>query len=128
MDHCGIETGLFNKKPCGQAAVAHCGNCEVGLCIKHAMPQLTSAGKRTGKFMCKECLDVAKDVDKQAAAAAAKKPAAAKPAAGAAPAPAAAAAPGAKPAAPGAAKPAPAAKPAESDAIEFTPTKKPDAK
>jgi hypothetical protein len=55
MDTCTVETGLLSKKPCGQPAVTHCANCEQALCTKHAVAQVTPAGKRTGKFMCKEC-------------------------------------------------------------------------
>jgi len=127
MDTCVVETGLFKKKACGQNAVTKCANCEIPLCAQHAVAPLTN-GKKTGKFMCKECDAAQKEHDKNLAAA--PKAAAVKPAA-----PGAHAA-GAKPAAPAAAAPAkpgapaaPAAKPAEKkpddDApLEFTPTKK----
>lgn len=61
MNTCSIETGLFSKKPCGHAAVAVCLNCEQHLCIEHAVPQLSEAGQKTGKFMCKECSVAAKE-------------------------------------------------------------------
>jgi hypothetical protein len=145
MDTCAVEVGLLKKKPCGAASVARCANCEMALCTKHAVAQLSANKQRTGKFMCAECDRAARTVDtsptqqpkvsiksggapapaaKPAAAPARPAPVAAKPSApakaGAAPAPAAA-----KPA-------APAAKPAEekfkledTGPIEFTPTKKP---
>jgi len=146
MDTCAVEVGLLKKHPCGQNAVAKCANCEMAICTKHAIAQLSANKQRTGKFMCAECDKANKAAEKGMAAAphhTPPKPAAAKPAApaqhGAAPKPAApapkpAAAPAAK--APAAAKPsAPAqagAKPAEekfkledTGPIEFTPTKKP---
>lgn len=143
MDTCAAEVGLLKKHPCGQNAVSKCANCEMALCTKHAVPQLSENKQRTGKFMCEECDKANKAADKGIAAApkhAPAKPAGARPAApaqaGAAPKPAAAPAP--KPAAPaasapaqaGAAKPAaPGAKPElkleETGPIEFTPTKKP---
>ena len=132
MDTCAVEVGLLKKHPCGQNAVAKCGNCEMALCTKHAVAQLSASKQRTGKFMCAECdrankvVDTSKPVPKPAVAAAAKP-----------------AAPAAKPAAPAAAKPAPAAPAAKAAAaaptqpagkqefkledtgpIEFTPTKK----
>ena len=134
MDTCAAEVGLLKKHPCGQNAVAHCANCEMALCTKHAVAQLNANKQRTGKFMCEECNKAHKAADKGMAAApqhVAPKPAAAaaKPAA-----------PAPKPAAPAAAKPAaPAAKPAvaptqpagkqefkleETGPIEFTPPKK----
>jgi len=148
MDTCAVEVGLLKKHPCGHAAVAKCGNCEMALCTKHAVPQLSATKQRTGKFMCEECNKAQKAADKGIAAAPHHTPA--KPAApGAKPAaPAAApkaAAPAAKPAPAPAAKPAaPAAQPAakapataptqpagkqefkleETGPIEFTPTKK----
>ncbi len=130
MDTCTIETGLLRKKPCGHAAVAKCLNCEQPLCLEHAVAQLTDAGQKTGKFMCKDCVAAAKDyaksmagvarsqeakklaaLDKAAREQAAAPPAPKKPAAGAPHAPAPA---------------APAEQPKESGALEFTPTKKPD--
>ena len=124
MYTCTIETGLLRKKPCGHAAVATCVSCEQHLCAEHAVPQLSEAGKRTGKFMCKECTAAAKEYEKSmagvarsqeatkrtafeksvreqvAAPAAAKKPVAAAPA------------------------PAPVEQSKEPDVIEFTPTPK----
>ena len=129
METCTVETGLLKKKPCGEASVTHCANCEQPLCAKHAVPQLTDTGKKSGKFMCKDCSVAQREHDKAIAAAAhAEKPKTpAAPAARAAAAPAAQA-PGApppqakKPAAPGAKEP-----PAEEKsgpnygAIDFTP-------
>src|SRR5690349_23787570 len=117
METCVVETGLFKKKACGQNAITKCANCEIPLCAQHAVAQLVN-GKKTGKFMCKECDAAQKEHDKNLAAApkvaAAKQAAAAKPAAPGAP------AGGAKPAAPAAAPAhgagapaAPAAKPQE---------------
>jgi hypothetical protein len=127
MYTCVVETGLFKKKTCGQNAVTRCANCEISLCAQHAVPQLAN-GKKTGKFMCKECDAAQKEHDKNLAAA--PKVAHAKPAAAGAPAggakPAAhAAAPAAKPGAPAtpAAKP-PENKPDDDAPLEFTPTKK----
>ncbi len=122
MDTCTFESGLLRKKPCGQPSVTRCLNCEQPLCSKHAVAQMT-AGRKTGKFMCKDCDAARIEYEKTTPAAA--------------PAPAEKKAPAEKAAAPGA-KPAPAAaKPAEKkeekkeekkpddDApLEFTPTKK----
>lgn len=66
MDHCTVETGLLRKKPCGHAAVTHCVNCEQSLCAQHAVPQLTETGKKTGKFLCKECEAALRDIAKSA--------------------------------------------------------------
>jgi hypothetical protein len=137
MDTCAVEVGLLKKHPCGQHAVAHCANCEMALCTKHAVPQLNANKQRTGKFMCAECDKANKAADKGMAAASHHAPAkpaapAAKPAAPAAKAPA----PAPKPAAPAQAGAAPAAKPAapakeekfkleDTGPIDFTPTKKP---
>ena len=126
MDTCTIETGLFRKKPCGHVATAKCLNCDVPLCVDHAVAQLSETGHRTGKFMCKECVAAAKEQAKGLAAVAraqeARKhaavekglreqasapPAARKAVAGASHAPA---------------QPAAAPKPAEPDALEFTPS------
>lgn len=134
---CGIEVGLLKKKPCGSAAVAACSNCEMPLCTQHAIPELSETGKRTGKFICKECTEAAKERAKSLAAVArgqeekkkaevAKQvmegikspPAAKKPVTPAAP--AAAPAP-AKPGEPGEKK---EEKKDDLGAIEFTPTKK----
>lgn len=92
MDLCIVETGLLRKKPCGHPAVTHCLNCEAALCAEHAVPETSAAGKRTGKFMCKECKAALQENEKRLAEVE-KKPGAAKPA-------------------PAAAKPAPAAAPA----------------
>jgi hypothetical protein len=113
---------MLSKKPCGQPAPTRCANCEMALCSKHAIPQL-AAGKKTGKFMCKECDAAKKEIDK---AEAKKQQQAGSAPAAAAPRPAAA--PAAKPAAPGAA-PKEAPKPPEkkeedSGGIDFTPSKK----
>ncbi|HWA38379.1 MAG TPA: hypothetical protein VG873_10980 [Burkholderiales bacterium] len=129
---CGVEAGLFKKKPCGQTAVAHCLNCEMPLCTQHAIAQVNDLGKRTGKFMCKECTAALKDQEKTLAAVAKsqqekKKMETAKAAMDAINNPA----PVKKPAAPAApASPAPAGKAGEAPkkdddgALEFTPTKK----
>jgi hypothetical protein len=131
MDTCAVEVGLLRKHPCGQNAVAKCANCEMAICVKHAIRQTG------GKFMCAECDRANRTVDTsptaKPAAVPAAKPAAA-PAAPAAKAPAAAPAAKAPAAAPAAAK-APAAAPTQpagkqelkledTGPIEFTPTKK----
>ncbi len=69
METCTVETGLLKKKPCGEASVTHCANCEQPLCAKHAVPQLTGTGKKSGKFMCKECDVAQREHDKAVAAA-----------------------------------------------------------
>ena len=129
MDPCTVETGLLRKKPCGHAAVAQCVNCERPLCAQHAVAQMTAAGRKSGKFLCKECHAAWRDIGETEPAQPAKTPAAPAKDATAAAAPKAAAAPP-KPAAPkpAEAKPAeakPEEKPADSGMIEFTPTKKP---
>jgi len=145
METCTAETGLIRKKPCGQAATQKCLNCERALCSNHTSPEVNAAGRKTGKYLCKECFSAWKAIEKeQGPIEPAPKPVA-KPAAapGAPGAPAAAAAakpaaPAAKPAAPAAAarpaakpepaKPAeekPAEKPHDSGMIEFTPSKPP---
>ncbi len=126
---CGIEVGLLRKKPCGATAVAECDNCNMPVCTQHAVAQLTESGKRSGKFLCPECVAALKEREKSLAAVAktqeqkkkaafeksvlesvANPPAPKKPAVPV---------PGAAPAA-AEAKPAePAAK--EPDALEFTP-------
>jgi|RhiMetdeSRZDD1v2_1073273.scaffolds.fasta_scaffold405223_2 hypothetical protein len=53
METCTEEVGLLKKKPCGKPMVAHCVTCEQPLCAAHAVAQVTPAGKKTGKFMCK---------------------------------------------------------------------------
>jgi len=65
MEHCTAETGLLKKKPCGNAAVAHCANCERPLCSQHAIPQLNEQHHKTGTFLCKECDVAARDYDKR---------------------------------------------------------------
>ena len=114
MESCATETGLLKKKPCGQPAVAKCDNCEMPLCSRHAVPQLSSTKQRTGKFMCAECARAHSEAEKAAPRVAPKPAATPKPAA--VPKPAASAA---KPAA------APAKPQENSDgSIEFTPGKK----
>lgn len=119
MDTCAAEVGLLSKKPCGQTAATRCANCEMALCSKHAVPQLAN-GKKTGKFMCKECDAARKAIDKtdaqakkQAGSAPAAKPAAP------APQPAAKAPAGAPKEAP-----KPPEKQEDSGGIDFTPSKK----
>src|SRR6185295_5411157 len=132
MDTCAVEVGLLKKKPCGQNGVAHCANCEMALCTKHAVAQLSPTKQRTGKFMCEECDKAQKSAEKGMAAAPHHTPP--KPAAAPAPRPAA---PAPKPAAaaPKPAAPAPAVAPTQpagkqefkledTGPIEFTPTKK----
>jgi hypothetical protein len=132
MDTCAVEVGLLSKKPCGHAAVAKCANCEMALCNKHAVAQLSATKQRTGKNMCAECDKAQRAADKGMAAAPHHTPA--KPTAAPAAKPAAAA-PAAKPAAPAPAAKAPAVAPTqpagkqefkleETGPIEFTPTKK----
>src|SRR5262245_63585774 len=141
MDTCAVEVGLLSKKPCGQNAAAKCANCEMPLCTKHAVAQLSATKQRTGKFMCAECdrankaVDTSKPTPKPVAAKPASAPAAAPPKpAAAAPKPAAPAAKASAPAAPAAKKPEvaptqPAGKQEfkleDTGPIEFTPTKKP---
>jgi hypothetical protein len=67
METCIVETGLLRKKPCGNAAVTKCVNCETPLCAQHAVAQLSAAQKKTGAFMCKECDDARKQYDKNQA-------------------------------------------------------------
>lgn len=140
MESCAAETGLLKKKPCGQAAVAKCANCEMPLCSKHAVAQVSASKQRTGKFMCAECDRAQREHEKLAPPA---RPTAA---------PARAAQPALKPSAPAAKPAAPAAKPAatpapmpkdspapqpsgkkelsleDSQPLEFTPSKKPEEK
>jgi hypothetical protein len=129
MSTCSIEVGLLRKKPCGHAAVAHCLNCDQPLCTEHAVAQLSEAGQRTGKFLCKDCTAAAKEyaksmegvartqearklaaLEKSAREHIAHPPDPKKPASGAHPAPSA-------PAQPTAAEP-----PKQPDALEFTPS------
>lgn len=114
METCTVETGLLRKAACGGAAVAKCANCEQPLCTKHAIPQLSATGKKTGAFLCAECEKARKQHEKLAARAPTAPraaPTAAKPAAAQAAANPAAASKPASPAAPAAARPpAPAAK------------------
>lgn len=141
MDTCTVETGLLRKKPCGHAAVTQCLNCERPLCSHHAVAQVNEAGRKSGKFLCKECHAAWREIEKHQAPVVASKPAEKPAPAPAAGTPAQAKAPAAKPAPaketpakPAEAKEAPAkpaeekgapAKPADSGMIEFTPTKKP---
>ena len=124
-DICTVETGLLKKKPCGEPAVSKCANCEQPLCAKHRVPQ-TSAGKRTGGFLCPECARAWRESEKrvgelpQTPASAlppqAEKPVPAKPSA----------VPRAAPAAPKKPAPPPVE---ESGPLEFTPEpKKPEDK
>lgn len=115
METCTEEVGLLKKKPCGKPKVAQCATCEQPLCSTHAVPQVTPAGKKTGKFMCKAHYESWLQYEQSKAVPAAPK--------AAAPAPKAAApAPAAKPAEP---KPAEAPKKESDDgSIEFTPSKK----
>ena len=140
MAICQVETGLLKKKPCGQPGVTQCLNCEQALCSKHAVAQLSDAGRKTGKFLCKECFDAQKaaakimpaspppeakkaDAPAPAPKSAAPTPAAPKPAA----ATPAAAKPAAAKAAPAQAKPETKPKPDMDDSgpLEFTPSKPP---
>ena len=115
METCTEEVGLLKKKPCGKPKVAQCATCEQPLCSTHAVPQVTPAGKKPGKFMCKAHYESWLQYEQSKAVPAAPK--------AAAPAPKAAApAPAAKPAEP---KPAEAPKKENDDgSIEFTPSKK----
>jgi hypothetical protein len=129
---CAVEVGLLKKKPCGEKAVSKCANCEIGLCSKHAVGQM-SGGKKV--FLCPECARAWKAAGDVPAATPVKKPedkaaaGAHKPASAAPPKPVAKPAAGAKPAA---AKPKEAPKEehkVDDDApLEFTPSKKPDEK
>ena len=65
MEQCTVETGLLRKKPCGQAAVVKCANCERPLCTQHAIPQLNEQHHKTGAFLCKECDVAGRDYDKR---------------------------------------------------------------
>jgi len=127
MDPCTVETGLLKKKPCGQASVTRCENCEQPLCTKHAVAQLKPNGLKSGKFKCKECHLAHREHDKMAPPSEPSvAPAAKKPAEAAKPVPGAAAAAPAAPAAKAAPKEAPkeAPKPADDGgALEFTPSK-----
>jgi hypothetical protein len=123
MNTCAIETGLLRKKPCGHAAVANCLNCDQPLCVEHAVPQLTEAGQKTGKFMCQACVAAAKDHAKSMAAVARSQQAKKLAAIDKTLREQAAAPPAAKkPVAPQApAQAAPAEQPKQPDALEFTP-------
>ena len=57
METCTEEVGLLKKKPCGKPKVAQCATCEQPLCATHAVAQVTPAGRKTGKFMCKAHYD-----------------------------------------------------------------------
>ncbi|OGA41459.1 MAG: hypothetical protein A3G28_06515 [Betaproteobacteria bacterium RIFCSPLOWO2_12_FULL_68_19] len=113
MDTCTVETGLLKKKPCGHPAVTHCLNCEQPLCAQHAVPELTDTGRKSGKFLCKECEAAHREQKKSLAAVAKSAPPPAPPAK--------------KPAAPAPGKDAPAqgkGSPSDDGAIDFTPGKK----
>ena len=64
MDTCTVETGLLKKKPCGRPAVGKCANCEQPLCAKHRVAQ-TSAGTKTGGFLCPECARAWRESEKR---------------------------------------------------------------
>jgi hypothetical protein len=125
VEPCAIETGLLRKTACGHTSVAKCDNCEIPLCSKHAIAQLSPTGSKTGKFLCGDCNAAQRQYEKTQtarAAQAAMKPPPEKPRTapgGSAP---------AKPAAPAAAAPAkPEAPPPEEHSdgsIDFTPGKK----
>ena len=68
MEPCTVETGLLRKKPCGQAAVAKCTNCERPLCSQHAVVQLSATKQRTGSFICRECDVAQREAEKGVAA------------------------------------------------------------
>jgi hypothetical protein len=123
METCTEEVGFLKKKPCGHASVTHCLNCERALCAEHAVAELSAAGKRTGKFMCKECQVAAREHDKAVAAVAKSAP----PKKPAAPAAAPPGAPKAAAAQPPAGAPAAAQKKPEDSLgmIDFTPSDKP---
>lgn len=120
MDACAVEVGLLKKHPCAGNAIAKCANCEMALCAKHAVPQLSATKQRTGKFMCAECDKATKAADKamarapqHAAPKAAPKPAGSTPPV--TPAKAGAAQAGAQ---------SPPKKDSADEALEFKPTKK----
>jgi hypothetical protein len=129
MDTCTVETGLLRKHPCGQPAVSKCANCEQPLCSKHREPQ-TSAGKKTGGFLCPECARAWRESEKTLGELPPTPVSAAPPQAEKKPAekPAGAPKPAAKAPAPAQKKPEPP--PAEhSGPLEFTPEpKKPEDK
>src|SRR3954465_3361294 len=134
MDTCTVEVGLLRKHACANPSVAKCANCEQPLCTKHALPQHSATGGKTGEFLCAQCNAAAKLYDETAPAAAPAVTAAAPAAAAGAPAapkpprpPAAAAG---APAAPKPAPPKPApAKPAavadDSGSLDFKPGEPP---
>lgn len=131
-----VEVGLLKKHPCGEKSVAKCANCEMALCVKHAVGRM-SGGKKI--FLCQECARAWKESEKlgelpsapagaPGAAKAAEKP----PAPAAAPKAAVPPKPAPKPAAVPQ-KPAPIAKkeepkeekkPDDDAPLEFTPSKK----
>ena len=121
MDTCTIEVGLLRKKPCGEAASAKCANCEQALCVKHALPLLSPTGRKTGNFMCQECMTAHKKAEKDSppvVVAAQPKPAAPAPSADKKPMPA--------PVALKTEEPKKEEEPKKDDdaPLEFTPTKK----
>src|SRR3954465_5835979 len=70
MDTCTVEVGLLRKHACANPSVAKCANCEQPLCTKHALPQHSATGGKTGKFLCAQCNAAAKLYDETAPAAA----------------------------------------------------------
>ncbi len=126
MDTCTIEVGLLRKSACGHAAVARCLNCEQPLCARHAVAQLSDTGKKTGKFMCAECVAAQKEHARSLAAVARREDeekmlALVKGQMAGAATPKTPSRPGATPAQPAASQPAPAAEPEKLEALEFTP-------
>lgn len=79
MDTCIVESGFLKKKVCAKPAVTRCLNCEGALCAEHAVPEVSAAGARTGKFLCEECKAAQKEHEKRLASV--ETPATAKPAA-----------------------------------------------
>ena len=124
METCTEEVGLLKKKPCGKPMVAHCVTCEQPLCAAHAVAQVTPAGKKTGKFMCKAHYATWLQYEQTKVEPAPPK-AATPPAAAGKPAQAPAAAPKPAEAKPAQAKPAePPKKENDDGSIDFTPSKK----
>jgi hypothetical protein len=113
MGTCIVETGLLRKKVCARPVVTHCVNCEGALCAEHAIAEVGAGGKRSGKFVCRECQVALKEHEKSLAAVERKAPAKKDPAAAKASSSPPAAAPD-QPAAAAQAKPGPST-------LEFTP-------
>ncbi len=58
MAVCTVESGvLFWKKPCGDVALGHCGNCGRVVCKKHFLRQ------PDGPFLCPGCAPHEQDSD-----------------------------------------------------------------